>query len=188
MAFIKATVQHEIDNLERAYRSAIEHYATMSNDPAMRRVEAEYADRLAQLQRKYCMDNDQMNRAMGAIANPYAGVGPDGQLGQSNNQNGAVMNLMMQNAAMGQQRVIKPAEEKNGVLMFRGAPLPDKWMGAFYAMVNRVPVGKQWKISFNSEFSSDTIMLWLSMDEFSGNDADKVAATYLETINQRRIG
>ena len=134
------------------------------------------------------MDNDQMNRAMGAIANPYAGAGHSGQLGAAHNQLAMGANQLMQKAAMAQPQGMKPAEEKNGVLMFRGAPLPDKWMGAFYAMVNRVPVGKQWKISFNSEFSSDTIMLWLSMDEFSGNDADKVAATYLETINQRRIG
>jgi hypothetical protein len=104
----------------------------------------------------------------------------------------AAMNQMLQNATMGagpvQGTASKSAEAEEGVLMFRGAVLPDKWMGAHYGVTNRAAVGKQWKISFTSLYSSDTIMLWLSMDEFSGNDADKVAATYLETINQRRLG
>jgi hypothetical protein len=138
------------------------------------------------------------NGAMGAIGgggsgmsaaqaaqNIYgAGLGNQTQNAQNQLAKSALQNAGMASVAQG----MKPAEAEEGVLLFHGAPLPEKWLGAHYALGVRAPVGKQWRINFTSEFSSDTIMLWLSMEKYSGIEADKVAATYLETINQRRLG
>ena len=185
MARLTSEASSQLHALKEQYEQAISRHPSASSVEVDKLTSA-YAMHVMQLQRTYGMSDNDMNNIFGGRV---SGQGIGGQLGQANNQSGAAMNQLMQSRlSPAQQQVMKPAEEKNGVLMFRGAELPDKWMGAFYAMVNRIPVGKQWKISFNSEFSSDTIMLWLSMDEFSGNDADKVAATYLETINQRRLG
>lgn len=84
----------------------------------------------------------------------------------------------------------KPMQEKEGVLFWQGRELPEVWRGAEYKIGARSfnATSRQWKIEFRSDFSKDTIMLWLDPDKHSGEEADKIAATYLETINQRRLG
>jgi hypothetical protein len=101
-----------------------------------------------------------------------------------NAQQSAVFGTGMANGA-GQA---KSALAEEGVLMWQGRVLPENWRGAHYSKFNRASIGPQWRISMTSEWSSDTIMLWLSMDKYSGEDADTVARTYIETINQRRVG
>lgn len=88
------------------------------------------------------------------------------------------------------QQTPKSAKEKEGVLIWQGRELPEVWRGAEYKFGARafVPLSRQWRIEFRSDFSMDTIMLWLDPDKHSGEEADKIAATYLETINQRRLG
>lgn len=88
------------------------------------------------------------------------------------------------------QQTPKSAKEKEGVLIWQGRELPEVWRGAEYMFGTRafVPLSRQWRIEFRSDFSMDTIMLWLDPDKHSGEEADKIAATYLETINQRRLG
>ena len=88
------------------------------------------------------------------------------------------------------QQTPKSAKEKEGVLIWQGRELPEVWRGAEYKFGTRafVPLSRQWRIEFRSDFSMDTIMLWLDPDKHSGEEADKIAATYLETINQRRLG
>lgn len=185
MAISTAQVQYEIDTLERDFRRAMDYHLSQGDSFEMAHIEQAYQKRMQDIKRKYDMGNYDLYGQQ--MRDPRQLYGAASELGTMN----AAQNKLMQNVAngaMAQGVPLKSAEEKNGVLMFRGGELPDKWMGAHYSRVARVPIGRQWKISFSSEFSSDTIMLWLSMDEFSGNDADKVAATYLETINQRRLG
>lgn len=88
------------------------------------------------------------------------------------------------------QQAVKPTKEKEGVLFWQGREMPEVWRGAEYKFGSRrfVAMSHQWQVSFVSDFSSDTIMLWLDPDKHSGEEADKIAATYLETINQRRLG
>lgn len=91
---------------------------------------------------------------------------------------------------VGQQGVQHPAKSKEGVLFWQGREMPEVWRGAEYKFGSRrfVAMSHQWQVSFVSDFSSDTIMLWLDPDKHSGEEVDKIAATYLETINQRRLG
>jgi hypothetical protein len=88
------------------------------------------------------------------------------------------------------QQKVHPVKAKEGVLMWQGRELPENWRGAEYKMGIRSlnADSKQWKFVFHSEWSSDTIILWLDPDTYSGSEADKIAETYLETINQRRVG
>lgn len=103
-------------------------------------------------------------------------------------QNAAVQNTLTGiGPAMAQQ--VRPAEAKEGVLMWQGRELPEDWRGAEYTdtAIEINAVSRQHKITFRSKWSSDSIMLWLSTHTYSGAEAMKVAATFLEVINQRRI-
>jgi hypothetical protein len=90
----------------------------------------------------------------------------------------------MQNMAM------KPIEEKEEVLMFQGREMPSDWRGASYQGFNRaiVQASHQWKVTYISKWASDSILIWFSMDKYSGEQVDELARTYLEVINTRRLG
>ncbi|CAB4241129.1 hypothetical protein UFOVP228_27 [uncultured Caudovirales phage] len=190
MAIAKHALHSMIDKLDEQYRAARESLFHRGEDTAQNiaTLEQIYRAEAADIRKGYDMNNDiygqqvldpRMLVGITSIGNGGSNFGAAAQ-----NQLTGVMGTGLANQTMG----MKPAEEKEGILFFRGGEMPDRWLGAHYSRIARVAVGKQWKISFTSEFSSDTIMLWLSMDQYSGNDADKVAATYLETINQRRLG
>lgn len=86
------------------------------------------------------------------------------------------------------QELAKTGGSLSGVAHGRLRPLPLDWRGGYYENVNVASIGRQWKVSLTSKWSSDTIMFWLSSDEHSVNAARQIAATYLEVINQRRLG
>ena len=195
MAIARQTVQDMLIKLEHDYHHARTHYASRGEHAAMDHCDRTYAKELDHIKRSYHMDDMYSPGLLGGtLLDPrhVFGNGGGSMLNAAQNQmmNAAQNQLAtgLANSAALQNAATKPAEAEEGVLMFRGAPLPDKWMGAHYDTTSRAVVGRQWKISFMSDHSSDTIMLWLSVDQYSGNDADKVAATYLETINQRRLG
>jgi hypothetical protein len=183
MAVMRDMVQNEIARLQQDYRNAMEYHSRTNDMYEMGRCEHIYRKKLHDIERNYKMDYEQMMGLQNAMMGPNLA---QGQL--ANNVTASALQNVTIDARHVQGTVAKQARAEEGVLMFKGAPLPEKWLGAFYGMINRAAIGGQWKITFNSEFSSDTIMLWLSTDKYSGFDADKVAATYLETINQRRRG
>ena len=192
MAIMKQAWQAMIEKLDDQYRFARESMFVRGEDTAqnIQEMDVEYQRKADELRRSYDM-NDVYGQqildprtlvgttAIGNGGGNYGAIAAQNQI--SNN-----VGQMLQNTGMGTS--VKPAEEKEGVLFFRGGELPEVWMGAHYNSYQRAVVGRQWKISYSSPFSSDTIMLWLSSEQFSGQEADKVARTYLETINQRRLG
>jgi hypothetical protein len=77
------------------------------------------------------------------------------------------------------------------VLYLDGKPLPDDWRGAqIDSFARTIYTGRsvRWSIKFNSKWSRDVITLFLDADEFSGKEADRIAETYKEALNQRRVG
>ena len=180
---------YALRNLDEEYRSVRDHMFAAGQDTywEVAHIERVFNEREKELRRRFEMDYGDV---LGQTVNSLTGLGMNSLAAQ--NQLAVDSRKLMMNAAMSQTQAagtpIKPATEKEGVLFFRGKELPEKWLGAYYGGTNRAVVGKQWKISFTSDYSSDTIMLWLSTDQYSGNDADKVADTYREMINQRRLG
>ena len=181
MAVMKQALHSMLDMLDEQYRCARESLFHRGEDTAERvaALEQIYRVKVDDIRKGYDMHNEIYGQQ---ILDPRMLVGVTSIGNSGGNYGAAAQNQMAQAQA------IKPAEDKEGVLFFRGGELPEKWMGAHYDSYQRVVVGKQWKISYSSPYSSDTIMLWLSSEQFSGQDADKVARTYLETINQRRLG
>lgn len=183
MAVPSNTVQERLRQLEMAYEHDIgEAHRLCAPEHYIEALQRKYTAEADKFRRYYPMDNDMMNSIFGAgqIA------GQQGQIFDPNRAAAAQNQLQNFNPAA-MQNATKAAAAEEGVLMFRGAPLPEVWRGAEYKLSNRAQVAKQWKMSFTSDYASDTIMLWLSSETHSGLDADKVALTYLETINQRRL-
>ena len=73
-----------------------------------------------------------------------------------------------------------------------GMPLADDWRGAYIDKVDRRFTGTvsspRWVYTFTSKWSNDAVALHLDALEMSGKEADKVAETYREALNQRRVG
>jgi hypothetical protein len=79
------------------------------------------------------------------------------------------------------------------VLYLDGKPLPDDWRGAHIDSVTlKGFVGStntfRWVVTFSSKWSKDSIALHLDANEFSGKEANRIAETYKEALNQRRVG
>lgn len=75
-----------------------------------------------------------------------------------------------------------------GVLYLDGKPLPDDWHGAKITD-HVVRVSEEgWFVEYRSKWSDKIIYLRLDHEEMSGKEARAVALTYLEALNQRRLG
>ncbi len=79
------------------------------------------------------------------------------------------------------------------VLYLDGKPLPDDWRGAHIDSVTlkgfvRPTTTPLWVVTFSSKWSKDSITLHLDANEFSGKEANRIAETYKEALNQRRVG
>ena len=76
-----------------------------------------------------------------------------------------------------------------------GKPIPDDWRGAQLTGWDRSLEGTntngthpRWAYRMFSDWSNDVVVLYLDANEVSGGEADKIAGTYMEALNQRRIG
>jgi hypothetical protein len=67
--------------------------------------------------------------------------------------------------------------------------LPDDWAGAKITSFKREAFDKGWRLVFESKWDPALyIQLWLDIEEVNGTEANTIAATYMEALNQRRIG
>lgn len=144
----------------------------------------------AQQPGRYSLDmrNSQMHASQSVMQQNLAQQNAAGQMwGQAAAQTVGMRSLMREEARTALKAVQSGLAEE-GVLMFRGAPLPENWRGAHYRSYAIAQVSSQWRITFGSDWSELSIMLWLSATTYSMDAASKVAETYLESINQRRLG
>jgi hypothetical protein len=129
----------------------------------------------------------------GAIGAGIGGGGGSGSAAQANQygagqaaQNSALNNQSLQNLA--RNSFTEPAVYPHGVLYMNGHQLEADWRGAEYKDYVRTVNTKVWILRFRSEWSSDEIVVHLDIDAYSGTEVNKLAETYLEAINQRRLG
>ena len=97
------------------------------------------------------------------------------------------------NAVVQAQTQMAPSTPKeNGVLYLKGKPLPDDWSGAKITSYKRDTSADgtvRWRFTFLSKWSDEQrIELFLDAETMSGEEARKVADTYMEALNQRRSG
>lgn len=84
---------------------------------------------------------------------------------------------------------VKPAI--TGQLMWKGAPLPAEWRGAQYDICTRTLTGTKyphWVLEFESKWTTDRIYVYLDAEKITGEEALRLSETFLEVINQRRLG
>jgi hypothetical protein len=82
----------------------------------------------------------------------------------------------------------KTIETVCGVVLLDGEPLPEDWRGAEYTYA---PINLHcgyWRIQFGSKWSDKVLEVFLNRDTHGAADAKALAAVFLETINQRRLG
>lgn len=149
--------------------------------------EKEYEKRMAQLEMEQRMiDGNTLGQVMGSIigANPTQGI------------SGIYQNAITTGTGLGQmvaavQQASQPIKYELGTLYLNAAPLPDDWRGAQIDRMERSMAGSggpRWIFNFHSKWSKDVILLHLDAEELSGKEAMRVAETYKEALNQRRVG
>lgn len=101
---------------------------------------------------------------------------------------------------IGQMQNAKTAEAEKPMssyafdtLYLRGQPLPEDWAGAKIDKYDRSVNGSgttaaRWMYQFSSKWGTDKITLHLDAQQLSGKEADEIAQTYMEVLNQRRVG
>lgn len=107
---------------------------------------------------------------------------------QMSNVNGALTSGI---AGLNQSRhSVRSHPPKLGVLLLEGGQeVPEDWRGAEITEVRRAMYDeKHWWCSFSSKWGGPSITLYLSSDEYSGKEADKMAEIFKEVLNQRRMG
>lgn len=104
------------------------------------------------------------------------GVDPGSMTGRITNSNPSPQNM--------------PKSEEEDVVLWDGRPAPENWRGAKIAEVKRRMEyqGTRWRMDFKSVWTTDVLVLYLSTDKYSGEQADAIAATHMEALNQRRVG
>lgn len=147
----------------------------------------EYEHRLMQIEMEQRMiDQNMMGQAMGSIIGTSTAQGIY-QDYQNVITNGTGLGQMV--AAM--QQAQQPIKYELGTLYLNAAPLPDDWRGAQIDRIARSVTGEggpRWIFNFHSKWSKDVILLHLDAEELSGKEAMRVAETYKEALNQRRVG
>lgn len=131
---------------------------------------------------------------VGISSSSSGGQGPYGHTGGT----GGASLLHATNVSSQQQMISKlttimgaaaiSAEIPSGELYWRGNPLPADWKGSHYDRFERRIAGDRWHIVLFSRWTEDAIVVFLELDAYSGADVNALAKTYLEAINQRRLG
>lgn len=108
-----------------------------------------------------------------------------------------IANGQLVNVGIGGAQGVFPAaipaalKKETGALYWRGHnKLPEDWRGAEITSVARryTPDTKCYELSFTSKWGQDVICLYLDAEKHSGVEADKIGETYVEALNQRRVG
>jgi len=133
-------------------------------------------DREYQMQKmlaKQAMGNNAMASAQASMAqNSLMGLGP-----------------LYNQVFLAQQDIQKPVIY--GEILRAGSPIQE-WRGAEYEYGHRSMREsgghRYWQVDFVSPYCGDVLFLNLDADKHSGEDADRIAKTMLEALNQRRLG
>ena len=78
--------------------------------------------------------------------------------------------------------------EQEEVLLFQGRELPAEWRGAVYDRftVQQIASARQWRVTFQSAWASDSIVIWFDEQKYSRSQVEAMASAYLDVINTRR--
>ena len=102
------------------------------------------------------------------------------------NQAGIGLGTVSQSSYQEAQSSFQP---EFGVLYDGKTPLPDDWAGAKITSVEREANSLGWCIRFKSKWDGRLqITLWLDIEQVNGTEAHTIASTYMEALNQRRVG
>lgn len=85
---------------------------------------------------------------------------------------------------------VKDFTPEFGVLYLHNKPLPSDWAGAkITEFQRRVHNGTRWEVMFTSKWDKALdIRLYLDLEEHNGKEINEAARTYMEALNQRRVG
>lgn len=177
------------DEIERMYKRAYNSMVQRGNHEEADRLVQEYESRMTQLRKEEDMALN--SSLIGAAANTIFGSGGSGGVLTTSTLPQDYQNALMQSVLV--QPPEAPAKYEIGVLYLDGKPMPDDWRGAYIDRMERSIAGSgggdpRWIFSFKSKWSNANILLHLDANELSGKEADKVAETYKEALNQRRLG
>jgi len=147
-------------------------------------------------ERKYDMDNDMMNSILGQTLTTGIGMG---QLGVSNGLvNASSTSSIYQNALLQQNQYTQAATQAQGlmdfvpefgVLYLNNKELPADWAGAKVTEFQRLVARENWHVQFESKWDKALeIHLYLDVEEYNGKEINEMARTYMEALNQRRVG
>jgi hypothetical protein len=76
-----------------------------------------------------------------------------------------------------------------GVLYINNKELPADWAGAKITEFQRQVRPKHWYVYFTSKWDKTLeIHLYLDVEEHNGKEVNEMARTYMEALNQRRVG
>lgn len=132
-------------------------------------------------ERKYDMANDSygtMIGAQGLVGNgPYTSTAIDPA-------------FLQQQVTMLKGEVAAQMQVEFGVLYLHNKPLPSDWAGAkITEFQRRVHNGTRWEVMFTSKWDKSLdIRLYLDLEEHNGKEINEAARTYMEALNQRRVG
>lgn len=112
---------------------------------------------------------------------------------QTTSQDIANMTCITGNGAVAVGPWVDPAAAYTiwGQLVWEGAPLPSDWRGAEYTEYSRTFKGREhpyWEVSFNSKWCPTPIFARFDAEKHTGEEVERIAKTFLEVINQRRLG
>ena len=125
-------------------------------------------------ERKYDMEGGVMNSILGASLTTGVGVG---QI-----VNSAVSGTVYQSA-------LRDFVPEFGVLYLNSKELPADWAGAKVTEFQRRATDKSWHVQFLSKWDKAlSINLYLDIEEYNGKEVNEMARTYMEALNQRRVG
>lgn len=132
---------------------------------------------------------------LGNALNTSVGIGGHyGSMLQSQDYQKMQHQIAQQLAQAAQTAAPRPDKEHEpGTFYMNGAELPADWAGAKVDGYERAVAGSggpnpRWQYVFKSKWSKDTIMVQFDANELSGKEANKLADTYMEVLNQRRAG
>jgi hypothetical protein len=143
-------------------------------------------------ERKYDMDDDYMRSMMGQALTSGTVIG------QNSAANSGITGRDYQNALLGQAQAQamqsatiakQDFRPEFGVLYLHNKELPADWAGAKITEFQRRADQKWWQVQFSSKWDKAlTITLYLDIEEYNGTQINEMARTYIEALNQRRVG
>jgi len=184
------TKEQLLDKFERMCKQAHDEASMVGDFQRAKEIRRYYEER------KYDMDNDMMNSILGQTLTTGIGMG---QLGVSNGLvNASSTSSIYQNALLQQNQFTQAATQASGlmdflpefgVLYLNNKELPADWAGAKVTEFKRLVARENWHVQFLSKWDKALVInLYLDIEEYNGKEVNEMAATYMEALNQRRMG